>query len=60
MNKFLEVAKALSAMHIYTIFQAFTYSKNKLNFECSLTSLEKATHRALRVNKLAIFFIIYT
>lgn len=50
MNKFLEVAKTLSATHIYAIFQAFIYSRNKLNFECSLTSLEKATQRALRVN----------
>lgn len=49
MNKFLEVGNTLP-MYIYTILQALIYSKNKLNFVCSLTSLEKNIHRALRVN----------
>lgn len=59
MNKFLEVTKAFSSMHIYIILPAFTYSKNKLNSRYSLTSLEKATHRALSQLICYYFYYLY-
>lgn len=56
MNKFLQVANTLSSMYIYTILQALTYSKSKLNFEMFSNFIRENNPQTIKGQLICYYF----